>query len=62
MLQEDYKETREGTHSCLETTTTKISDENTELILLSSFFLTAEQPEHKAQTHPRRQYAILSKK
>lgn len=45
MLQEDYKETQEGAHSCLEiqTHTKNISDQNTELKLLSSFFVAAQQ-------------------
>lgn len=47
MLQEDYKETQEGAHSCLETNKTKqtkkkdISDQNSKLTLLSSFFVAA---------------------
>lgn len=43
MLQEDYKETQEGAHSCLETKNKqkKSSDQNTELTLLSSFFVAA---------------------
>lgn len=48
MLQEDYKETQEGAHSCLEIQThtqKNISDQNTELKLLSSFFVAAQQSE-----------------
>lgn len=63
MLQEDYKETREGVPSYLEATT-KISDQNSELTLLSSFFLAVEQSEHAALTYPKRhkQYSILHTK
>lgn len=49
MLQEDYEETQEGARSCLETKK-KIPDQNTELTLLSSFFVAAQQPEQATQT------------
>lgn len=45
MLQEDYKQTQEGAHSCLETKKKNLNP-NTELTLLSSFLIAAEQ-QHK---------------
>lgn len=53
MLLEDYKETQEGAHSCLETTKKYISDPNTELTLLSNFFVTAQQSEQQHKQAPR---------